>query len=83
MPRTLQLGIGSRHVGKKRGVRKFKKARTVIFYPILGARVIKNRRVKEELPQMKRAEAEKFRHHRIYCGGFLRAPREVRSVVRP
>ena len=64
MPQTFRLGIGSRHVGEKGGVRKFKKARGVICYSIINDRVIKNRRVKEELPQMERVEAEKVRHHR-------------------
>ena len=51
-------------MGEKGGVRKFKKARGVICYSIINDRVIKNRRVKEELPQMERVEAEKVRHHR-------------------
>ena len=41
----MRLGIGSRHVGEKGGVRKFKQARGVIYHEILDALVIKNRRV--------------------------------------
>ena len=54
-------------MGEKGGVRNFKKARGVIYHAILDARVIKNGRVKEELPRMERAEADKVRHQRIYC----------------
>ena len=68
---------------EKGGVRKVKQARVLIYHEILDTRVIKNGRVNEELPQMERAEAEKFRHHRIYCREFLRAPGGGRGVVRP
>ena len=66
MSKTLQLGIDSRHVGEKGDIRKFQKARGVICHAILDAWVIKNRRVKEELPQMECVEVEKIRHQRIY-----------------
>ena len=68
-------------MGEKGGVRKFKKARGVICHVILDAWVIKNGRVREELPQMERAEAEKVRHHHIYCRGFLLAPGYSQSVI--
>ena len=58
-------------MGEKGGVRKFKQARGIICHAILDAWVIKNRGIDEELPRMKRAEAEEVRHHRIYCGGLL------------
>ena len=77
------MGMGIRHVGEKVGVRSFKKERGVICHSILGARVIKNRRVEKELLQMDCTEAEKVCHHQIYCGGFLFAPGDSWSVVRP
>ena len=52
-------------MGEKGGVRKFKQARGVICHTILNAWVIENRRIDEELPRMKRAEAEKDCHHQI------------------
>ena len=59
----MRLGIGSRHVGEKGGVRKFKQVRGVICHEIIDVWVIKNRRVEEEILRMERAEAEKVRHH--------------------
>ena len=70
-------------MGKKGGVRKFKQAKGVIYHAILDAWVIKNRGIDEELPRMKRAEAEEVRNHRIYCRGLLRAPGDGGSVIRP
>ena len=79
----MRLGMYSRHVGEKGGVRKFKKARGVIGHAILDAWVIKDRGIDEELSRMKRAEAEEVRHHQVYRGGLLRAPGDGGSVVRP
>ena len=70
-------------MAKKESNRKFKQARDIIYHAILDAWVIKNGGIEEELPRMKRAEAEKVRYHRIYCEGLLCAPGDGWIVIQP